>query len=121
MALSDKVQNMKFMQKTQQKSSGESAEKKTRVLDTSEWSSSSKARNIKVLKAKRQKVRTIGYASISKLSSTDGRKTLGRPLPKSETKTAENDTSSASKPKEEPRTQKTKSLAALWKSKMKDS
>lgn len=127
MGLSDKVQNMKFMQKgnpTAEGPAGKTSDKK-RVHDTSEWSSSMKSKSIRVLKAKKPKVRSLGYSSISsmgpvKVTENIGRRTLG--AEKKDDKKASKPTK-AVKPKmehkEEPTTQRTKSLAALWKANMK--
>lgn len=125
MALSDKVQNMKFMQKGNNPTGAADAKKieKNRVQDSSEWSSA-RSKSLKVLKTKKTKVRSVGYSSISAVGpvnvvdSAAGRRKFGEE-PKISKKSDKSDKSDKSK-KEPPITQKTKSLAALWKANMKN-
>lgn len=141
MGLSDNVQNMKFMRREGEPvgDSGKKSGSKTHVLDTSEWSASARPKVMKVLKARRRKVRSVGYAAIAGVQAAvggagpkagasgasgaadgTGRRVLGESSKKeAKSKASSKPEQDSEAPQEEPATQRTKSLKALWKANMK--
>ncbi|GMM29795.1 hypothetical protein DAMA08_025400 [Martiniozyma asiatica (nom. inval.)] len=122
MSLSSRVSNMKFMKKVEGKE--EKEEKISKAKDSSVWSTPVKGRTLKVLKAKKKKIRTVGYASINKItsSSTDhlieGRRTIGE-LKSEKKENEEKERIDGNKTrdtaKEPPTSAKTRTLVELWK------